>query len=381
LSEIDKVKVTFKDEELSIQKLQEEINTNEEQRKNNLEHIQQKQTALETSIKEAEETNNKRKEILEQITEVSKNSTQKAEEMKQRASSKEELRKRCLDEYDEWHRLRRKVQDLTDKQVRYAEKASKHELLINDVNIQVNNTKSALAKMEEEKKAFAAARKFKDAGRIANEIKSVYGTLEKLQKTLEDYKKEKENWNKEIEEIIKDIDKYKDEQNKAEEQLNKSKYKQVTLKLSELDMLLKITEEIKATQENLNVIKEQIEIYTDEANSMKAKYRYLNECNYESLSEEKIRQKLSELKSQVGTLESEIEELSKKEEYEAAEEKQGEINRLTESIKNLEEIIKKKFGIAQPTNNEVVDNKSTSNKEEISNEPENTPTESKEEAQ
>ena len=160
---------------------------------------------------------------------------------------------------------------------------------------------------------------------------------------MENHIKDKENWDKEISEIVKDIDKQKEEEKKAKEQLNKAKYRQIMLKITELDILLITTSEMNVNDDDKNTIKHQIELDKDEAKAMKSKYDYLDECDYENWSPERIKTKFTEMKTEAEKIEKEIDELSKNEDYEAAEEKQNKLVRLTESIKKLEEVMGQRF--------------------------------------
>ena len=343
ISEIDKVKENFKDEEDNVETLKAHIEESVAADKKLVETIEKGENELEETIKQNQDKLSKRHVIFSKIKELTDTSSKKQEQRKQHVKDKEAIREKCWEEYHEWHKLKRKVRDLQDKHTRYEEKASKNESQISDINIQTNNVKSMLAKMEEDKKTFAVARKFKDAAKVATDIKVIQSNIEKLNKSLEEFRKEKENWDKEIAENIKEVEKFKDEEKKAEEKLNKSKYRQIALKIEELEDLLGVAEEIKSGDEAVSVIKNQIEIHKEEANHMRVQYAYLDECDYERWPEERMNIKLQELKAESSTLEGEIDELSKKEEYETAESKQAKLNEIVEKIKAIEGYMSKRF--------------------------------------
>jgi uncharacterized protein YciW len=73
----------------------------------------------------------------------------------------------------------------------------------------------------------------------------------------------------------------------------------------------------------------------EELKGMRAKDGYLAECDYEELSKDVIVAQLTAVQQEVKKVEADIDELSKKEDYEAAERKQAELTALQGKLAQL----------------------------------------------
>ncbi len=341
-AEIQKVKSTFHDQEQEIATIDGEIAEGEEKRKKASEWIAAKDEGIQTSSKKNQEKFDKRGTVLAGAMAANKDVHGRADQRKQQIQEKETARDRYEEQYKEWYNLKLKASNLEKKQEYYEEKAGKSDGQIGELTIELTNTKAALGKMEEEKKAFAAARKFKDAAKAASDIKAVQATFEKTQKSLAELTQERDAWMKEIAEIVKDVAKFRGEEQQAEERLNKTKYRQLQLKSTELESLLGRAEEVKSEREATEVLRQQIKLCQEEQATMRKKWGYLEECDYECMSPDDMLSKWRQLKDELSRTEKEIEVLSSKEDYEGAEKKQNLMKETEERARILEAALKRR---------------------------------------
>jgi len=160
-NEINTVKENYKNEQLELEKLGENIeNLKLNLQKNNFQITTHVQSA-ENFEKAKKETAEKRKNVLGQIRNEIIHNSENSSKSKELVKTKEFIRDQKNENYTEIAKMQIKKKNLEGKGDFYKDKLAKIETQIKEFNQNLINLKNSLSKFEEDKKIFATQRKFK----------------------------------------------------------------------------------------------------------------------------------------------------------------------------------------------------------------------------
>ncbi len=337
VDEIDAIKENYKDREDEITEIQRQIQTNEHDSEECKETISDE----ELHVKELEQDRNSRVErrdaLLATVVDI-KGGTQKAQTLLDaQIVQRQRLRNEIVRLLSASGDCKAKAVELEAQKSECQERIARDESQIAERVAKIMSNKVVLGQMEDEKKAFATARKFKEASKVAGDIKNLQNVLETAEKEVEQLRKQKEECEKQVAGIEVELGTVKTAAKSTEIELNKATFREIQMKIGEIEQLEKGVSEIKP--EELALLQRQIGLFKDEAKTMKEKWGYLEECEYEGMDKEKAKKLLEGLQEEQRKLEAEVEELSGKEDYEGADAKQSLLNVANERIKKLEGIL------------------------------------------
>eukprot|EP01022_Parablepharisma_sp_SALTPOND_P019852 TRINITY_DN345_c0_g1_i1.p1 TRINITY_DN345_c0_g1~~TRINITY_DN345_c0_g1_i1.p1 ORF type:complete len:743 (+),score=146.71 TRINITY_DN345_c0_g1_i1:5311-7539(+) len=340
VDEINSIRGNYKDREDEITDLNQQINANEQdsaETKQAIEETEQSIKTAEDSLKEHAET---KSQLLTTVGEIRDNSMKEQEDLRGQIWIREKLREEIQKFEKELQVGKSKIAELEQNKAQVQEKLAKGESQIKETVAKIMNNKVVLNQMEDEKKAFAAARKFKEASKVSSDIKTLHKEVEASETEVENLKKSKEEYENELSTINTAIQDLKKEVENTEKELNKNLYREVKERLKGVEQLGKSASEDAAT-----TLERQKTMLRDELKKMRDKYAYLEECDYESLDSTKMKEMIEEMKVEASKLEAEIEELSQKEDYEAADSKQQALDSLKERIEKMGKLFQNYFNI------------------------------------
>jgi hypothetical protein len=220
-----------------------------------------------------------------------------------------------------------------------AYKNKKQEMLIKkikEVQNEVEGISKKASSLEEEKKAFLEARKFKEAGKVNEVIKQTLLDKEKKKKEEEALiNTQKENAN-DIESISKDL-----ENTKAQAAEADTSVKLISLNLLVLRVnIAKLLESELSTfnlHENLIVsLRNEIKCCEAEIVQMETTYHIRLEEDFSHLSDAQKKQMLEETQTKIHEMETEINNAVQNEKYDTADALQKQLDNLNEKLTKLQ---------------------------------------------
>jgi len=333
IEEINSIRANYRDRENEIRELNKQIEANEQdnaETKQNIEDSEEEVKRIEKSLKE---TVDYRTELLSVIDKVKEELSSTQQKLLEKIEFRENIEKQKQKYENEVQVGKTKITNLELTKTKTQDNLAKAESRLKEILAKIMSDKILLNQMEDEKKAFATAKKFKEASKVSTDIKSQQKNIETAECEVESIKALKAKCEHELNECDEELNKLKVKQENTERELNKSIYYELKKKMQEIKEMEEWGDE--HTGELLEV---QVNLIRDELKEMTGRLKYLEEYEYETMDPNKISETIELLTEQVKALEAEVNELSLKEEYDEADIKQQALDTIKEKLEMIKKL-------------------------------------------
>jgi chromosome segregation protein len=333
VEEINSIRANYKDREDDIGELNKQIAANEQdsaETKQSIENSEETIKRIEKSLKETVDT---KTELLSVIDKVKEELFDAQHKLLEKIEFREKVGKEKQEYENELQAERTQITNLEQIKSRTQNNLAKAESRLKEILAKIMSDKIVLSQMEDEKKALAAARKFKEASKVSTDIKNLQKNIEIAESEVESIKASKTQYENKLNECDKELSELKVKQENMEEQLNKSIYYELKKKMEEIKEM-----EVWANEYTGELLEVQVNLIRDELKEMTGRLKYLEECEFETMDSNKINETIKQLTEQSKVLEAEINELSLKEEYDEADLKQQVLDTIKEKLEMIKRL-------------------------------------------
>ncbi len=333
--EVDSVRDGYKDQEAELGQLSQLLKSNEQDTEESGKSIAQRKEQIEGVEHALAEETERRTMILEEISAATRMAEEERKRQEEKLEKSTEMREAIERHTKELYDARLKTENVSKKREFYQEKVAKSDKQVADSFAQATECRTTLSKLEEDKKTFAAARKFKEASKASTDIKTLQTKIQELEKAAEELQKQKLEWAQEVIATEKELDLLVEERSRAECELARASCLAIEAKISELETMTSGVgegERKKGLEKQAATLRAELAGIRKEAPAQEEKKK-------SQQTPEEQRKLLETLKEKARQAETEMEELGKKEEFEAADAKQGELKTLKAKIDEIEKTL------------------------------------------
>eukprot|EP00826_Nyctotherus_ovalis_P062097 TRINITY_DN8926_c0_g1_i4.p1 TRINITY_DN8926_c0_g1~~TRINITY_DN8926_c0_g1_i4.p1 ORF type:complete len:417 (-),score=183.29 TRINITY_DN8926_c0_g1_i4:153-1403(-) len=334
IEEINSIRINYKDREDEIAELNRQIVANEQDSAETKQAIEDSEATIRTTEKSMKTNVGSRTEVILAIEKVKEDVAGEYSKLAKKIEFRERIERDKEELETEFENERAKVVALEGNRLKAQDNLAKVKSRLKEMLAKIMSDKIVLSQMEDEKKASAAARKFKEASKVSSDIKNLQKTIETAEAEVEAIKASKAQYETSLGNYDKELGEFKGKLENTEKELNKNKYHGLKHKIEEIKEL-----EGQADEQTAGLLEAQETLLRDELKEMTGVFKYLEECEYKQMSPALIRETIQRLTEQAKALETEINELSQREEYEEADMKQQALDAISEKLETMQTLL------------------------------------------